>query len=80
MDLLDYLKVHAFLSAWTREVSRRAGSGDALEALGLEGPTETEKVERLGGRGFETRQFRFSLTPEPARGQPGGHVKGEVNF
>ena len=31
-------------------------------------------------RGFETGQFRVSLTPEPARGQPGGHLRGEVNF
>ena len=55
----------------TREVSRRTGSGAAKKALGLEGPTERVKVESLGAEVFETRQFHFSLAPEPAKGQPG---------
>ena len=49
----------------TREVSRRTGSGAALEALGLEVATERWKVENLGGRGFAS-------TP--------AHVKAEVDF
>ena len=44
-----------------REVSRRTGSGAAREALGLDGPTERMKVEKLGDQGFETGSFAFLL-------------------
>ena len=61
-------------------MSRRAGSGDALEALGLEGPTERGKVYSLGAEVLRLGSFVFPYTPEPAKGQPGRHVKGEENF
>ena len=57
-----------FLSARTREVSRRTGSGAALEALGLEGPTERGKVEKLGDQGYETGSSASSSKGWRSRG------------